>query len=57
MNLNMIQPKKDIEDFLLKRIKNYETLIEQTHGKPQELLEFKLDKARQTFFFQSTNSN
>ena len=33
MNLNMIQPKNQTEDLLLSIIKNYETLIEQTHRK------------------------
>ena len=50
MNLNMIRPKNETEDLLLSITKNYETLIEQTHRKPQEVLEFKFDKTK-TFHF------
>ena len=45
----MIRPKSQTEDFLLSITKNCETLIEQTHTKPQETLEFKMIKPRQTF--------
>ena len=41
MNLNMIKPKNETEDLLLSITKNCETLIEQTHTKPEETLEFK----------------
>ena len=51
MNLNMIRPKNETEDLLLSITKNCETLIEQTHTKPQETLEFKLIKPRETFHF------
>ena len=51
MNLNMIRPKNETEDLLLSITKNYETLIEQTHTKPQETLEFKMIKLRETFHF------
>ena len=51
MNLNMIRPKNETEDLLLSISKNCETLIEQTHTKPQETLEFKKIKARETFHF------
>ena len=51
MNLNMIQPKNETEDLLLSNTKNCETLIEQTKTKPQETLEFKMDKPRETFHF------
>ena len=51
MNLNMIRPKNEAEDLLLSITKNCETLIEQTHTKPQETLEFKVIKPRQTFHF------
>ena len=47
----MIQPKNKTEDFLLSITKNCETLIEQTHTKPQETLEFKMIKPRETFHF------
>ena len=39
MNLNMIRPKNETEDLLPSKTKNCETLIEQTHTKPQETLE------------------
>ena len=51
MNLNMIRPKNETEDLLLSITKNCETLIEQTHGKPEETLEFKMVKPRETFHF------
>ena len=51
MNLNMIQPKNETEDLLISITKNYETLIEQTHRKAEETLEFKLTKSRETFNF------
>ena len=47
----MIRPKNQTEDFLLSITKNCETLIEQTHTKPQETLEFKMIKPRETFHF------
>ena len=56
MNLNMIRPKNETEDLLLSITKNCETLIEQTHTKPQETLEFKMIKPR-NISFQTTNSN
>ena len=51
MDLNMIRPKNQTEDLLLSITKNCETLIEQTHTKPQETLEFKMIKPRETFRF------
>ena len=51
MNLNMIQPKTQTEDILLSITKNCETLIEQTHRKAEETLEFKMIKPRETFHF------
>ena len=51
MDLNMIMPKNQTEDLLLSITKNCETLIEQTHTKPQETLEFKMVKPRETFHF------
>ena len=50
MNLKMIQPKNET-DFLLSITKNCETLIEQTHRKAEETLEFKMIKPRETFHF------
>ena len=46
MNLNMIRSKIDTENLLLSITKNFETLIKQTHTKPEEMLEFKLTKSR-----------
>ena len=54
MNLNMIRPKTITEDLLLSITKNCETLISQTHRKPEETLEFKMIKPRQTFHFNPT---
>ena len=45
----MIQPKNKSEDLLLSNTKNCETLIEQTHTKPQETFELKMIKPRETF--------
>ena len=53
MNLNMIRPKNETEDLLLSITKNCETLIEQTHTKPQETLEFKMIKPREAFHFKA----
>ena len=51
MNLNMIRPKNETEHLLLSITENCETLIEQTHTKPQETLEFKMITLRETFLF------
>ena len=53
MNLNKIQPKNKTEGLLLSITKNCETLIQQTHTKPQETLEFKITKPRETFHFKT----
>ena len=47
----MIQPKNETEDLLLSITKNCETLVQQTHRKPEETLEFKMTKQRETFHF------
>ena len=39
----MIRPKTQTEDFLLSITKNCERLIEQTHRKAEETLEFKMN--------------
>ena len=54
MNLNMIRPKNETEDLLLSITKNCQTLIEQTHRKAEETLEFKMVKLRETFHFKPT---
>ena len=51
MNLNMIRPKNETDDLLLSITKNCETLIKQTHRKPEETLEFKMTKPTETFHF------
>ena len=51
MNLNMIRPKNETEELLISITKKFETQIEQTHTKPQETLEFKLNKSKETFHF------
>ena len=51
MKLNMIRPKNETEDLLLSITKNCETLIEQTHRKAEETLEFKMNKSKETFHF------
>ena len=47
----MIRPKNETENLLLCITKNCETLIEQTHRKAEETLEFKMNKPRETFHF------
>ena len=47
----MVKPKNDIEDLLISISENCETLIEQTHRKPEETLEFKMTKPKETFHF------
>ena len=51
MNLNMMRPKNQTEDLLLSVTKNCETLIDQSHTRSQETLEFKMVKSRETFHF------
>ena len=47
----MIQPKNETENLLLSITKNCEKLVEQTHRKPEETLEFKMTKPREIFHF------
>ena len=47
----MIRPENQTEDLLLSITKNCETLIDQTHRKAEETLEFKMIKPRETFHF------
>ena len=51
MNLNTIQPKNETENLLLSITKNCEKLVEQTHRKPEETLDFKMLKSREIFHF------
>ena len=50
----MIRPKNETEDLLLSITKNCETLIEQIHKRPEETLEFKMTKRRETFHINPT---
>ena len=50
MSLNIIQPKNETENLLLSITKNWETLIEQTHRKAKETLEFKMIKPKKKRF-------
>ena len=47
----MIRHKNETEDLLLSITKNCETLIDQTHRKAEETLEFKMIKPKETFDF------
>ena len=47
----MIRPKNETEDLLLSITKNCETIIKQTHRKPEETLEFKKIKPKEMFHF------
>ena len=51
MNLNMIRPENETEDFLPAITKNCDTLIEQTHRKAEETLEFEMIKPREIYQF------
>ena len=53
MNLNMNRTKNETEDLLLSITKICETLIEQTQRKPEETLEFKKNKSRETIHIKS----
>ena len=47
----MIKPDTETEELMLSITKNSETLIEQTHWKAEETLEFNMIKTRETFHF------
>ena len=51
MNLKMIIPKNETEDYLRSITKNCGTLLKQTDTRPQETLEFELTKLGKTFSF------
>ena len=53
MNLIVIRRKNQTDDVLLSILKNCETLIEQTHRKPEDTLEFKMIKPREMFQFKT----
>ena len=50
----MIQPKIETEDLILSITKGCQTLIEQTHTRPEETLEFISIKPREKFHFNPT---
>ena len=47
----MIRPKNETQGLLVSITKNCETLIDQTHRKAEETLEFKMINPRETFHF------
>ena len=47
----MVRPKEETQDLLLSITQKRQTLIEPTHRKAEETLEFKLNKPRETFHF------
>ena len=47
----MIQPKNETEDLFLSITENCETVIKQTQTKPQVVLEFKINRPKQTISF------
>ena len=47
----MVQPKNETEGLVPSITENCETLIEQTHIKPEEILDFQMIKPRETFHF------
>ena len=47
----MIRPKNETEELILSITKICETIIEQTHRRPEETLELKMIKSRETFHF------
>ena len=51
LNIILIQPKDEIEDLLLSITKKCERLIDQTHRKAEETLEFKMIKPREILHF------
>ena len=53
MNLNLIQPKNEIENLLLSITISCQTLIEQINRKAEEALEFKMNKPRVIIHFKA----
>ena len=51
MNLEVFRPKNKTENLLFSITKNCETVIEQTHKKPLETLQFKLMQPKETSSF------
>ena len=47
----MIRPRIETKDLLLSITKNCETLNKQTHRKPQQTLEIKINQPRKSFVF------
>ena len=53
MNLYMIRTKNETEDLILSKTKNCEILIDQTHRKAEETLEFKMTRPKETLTFET----
>ena len=51
MNLNKIRPKNKTEDLILSITKICQTLVDQTCKRPEETLEFKMVKSKETIHF------
>ena len=51
MDLNRFTPKNKFEGLLLSIAKNTQTLVNQTKTEPKEALEYKLNKPKVTFSF------
>ena len=56
MNLHMYGPKNEVEDVFHSITKNCETLIEQTHMKPQEMFQVRHTQPKETFSIKVSNS-
>ena len=51
MNLNINKIENEMEVFSLSITKNCETLIKKTYTRPEESLQFRLNKSRELFHF------
>ena len=55
MNLYMFRPRNETEISLLSISENCEKLLKQIHRKPQETLNFRLTKPKETFSYKKSN--
>ena len=55
MKLDNFRTRNETEELLLSITKNCETFTKQTHSKPQETLEFRLTKPKETLSFNPSN--
>ena len=51
MKLDKIKPKNETEVLIVSKTRNGETFIEQTHTKPEETVEFRLNQLKENFSF------